>query len=270
MSSQNSKTFTQSLESVQRRSEDLYQAAHSGYSQMPLMLADYLRELRSALEELQLAEEELKQQNLSLQAERLHYQDLFEFAPDGYLITDIQGTIQEVNQAATVLFRISAQGFPLIQFISEEDRASFRSVLEQLPMINRVQEWEILLRRETGERFKAALTVETVRQEGTAIALRWLIRDITLRKEIEAIQLQNLQLVEFERITNQFMATISHELRTPMNAISGFSQLLLSRVEHFDDPQLALMVERIARNSQCLLRLIEELLEAIGVTDCFF
>src|SRR5687767_2891528 len=70
-------------------------------------LAATLDELLTALEELQVTEEELRQQNEELAAareaverERQRYLELFEFAPDGYLVTDPDGTIREANRAA--------------------------------------------------------------------------------------------------------------------------------------------------------------------------
>jgi PAS domain-containing protein len=69
-------------------------------------------ELQASLEELQIAEEELQQQQEELaasrylvEAERQRYQELFNFAPDGYLVTDAHGVIQEANRAAAVLLQ---------------------------------------------------------------------------------------------------------------------------------------------------------------------
>ncbi len=75
------------------------------------------------------------------------------------------------------------------------------------------------------------------------------------------IEQQNQQLQETSRLKSQFLATISHELRTPMNAIMGFSQMLLNQ---YPDP-LTLkqtdMVRRIYNNSQNLLNLLNEVLD---------
>src|SRR5262245_48108106 len=68
--------------------------------------ADLLEELQGALEELRVAEELLLQQNQELElsaenieSERRRYEDLFEFAPDAYFVTDARGVIQEANRA---------------------------------------------------------------------------------------------------------------------------------------------------------------------------
>src|SRR4029077_13217635 len=61
--------------------------------------AEVFQEFQTTLEELRVAEEELRQQNEELIAtrhlienERQRYQELFEFAPDAYLVTDMAGT----------------------------------------------------------------------------------------------------------------------------------------------------------------------------------
>jgi PAS domain S-box-containing protein len=71
--------------------------------------------------------EEIRQQNkkLAIERERQRYQDLFEFAPDGYLLTDAVGTIQAANQAAATLLSVSEArlvGESLIDYIAEPDR----------------------------------------------------------------------------------------------------------------------------------------------------
>ncbi|MGG6269499.1 PAS domain-containing sensor histidine kinase [Leptolyngbya sp. AN03gr2] len=267
--------LSQYIQAVQQRTNRLYENARDTAIDSPDLMMICLEELRSALEELHVAEEELRQQNESLltaqstiEAERERYQELFEFAPDAYLVTDLSGTVREANRATIRLFELSERHLiqkSLISFVHEDQRSAFREVLNQLPTIHRVQEWEVTMCK-CANPIDTAVTVETVRNaQGKAIALRWLIRDITARKRNEAqlreTQLHNLELTESDRLKDQFMATISHELRTPMNAILGFSHLLLKRVSLMEDENLTHMVDRITRNSQHLLGLIEELLD---------
>lgn len=231
-------------------------------------------ELKLALEELQVTEEELRHQHEELlvarraiEVERQRYHDLFEFAPDSYLVTDQNSVIREGNRAAATLFNLEQRfliGKPLSTFVPEDQRRSFRSILNQLKTVDRVQEWELQLKARSGVVFDAAITVETERDwQQQVTSLRWLIRDITTRKQAEAqlrqVQLQNLQLLEADRAKTQFMATISHELRTPMNAILGFSDLL-RRSKQLDANHNS-MIERIFRNGKHLLSLIEGILD---------
>ncbi len=82
-----------------------------------------------------------------------------------------------------------------------------------------------------------------------------------IEQQKEQIDLQNLKLIEILRLKSQFLATISHELRTPMNAIIGFSQFLLrpncSTLSH----QQRDIIERILNNGKNLLILINEILD---------
>ncbi|MBD2097309.1 PAS domain S-box protein [Trichocoleus sp. FACHB-591] len=273
----NESMLAQRLEVVTQHAEKLVDKAQNLLEQHPEILIECLTELQLALEELRVAEEELCQQNEELQIaravieiERQRYLDLFESAPDGYLVTDLYGVVQEANQAAARLLNIDPMylvGKPIASFVPEEARRGFRSVVNQLPQISRVQEWEVQLQGWRADRFDAALTVEAARcpSDGKAIALRWLVRDITSRKQAEAkiqqLQMQNLHLVEADRLKSQFMATMSHELRTPMNAILGFSDLLLRQFDPGQQRQQRAMLECIFRNGKHLLDMIEEILD---------
>lgn len=154
-------------------------------------------ELQITLEELQLADQELHLQKEELVAarqtvetERQRYQELFEFAPDAYLVTNAAGVIQEANRAAAMLLRISQRflvGKPLFVFVAEQERQCFHSKLTRLRQVEGEKNWEVCLQPRNSEFIDAALSVAVVRnREGKAIALRWLLRDITERKRMEA------------------------------------------------------------------------------------
>jgi len=87
--------FTQQLKVMHRRLNALYHGVGNPVQVQPDLLSVAFKELGTASEELQIAIEELQQQNEELafaqaaaEAERQRYQELFEFAPDGYLVTD--------------------------------------------------------------------------------------------------------------------------------------------------------------------------------------
>jgi signal transduction histidine kinase len=82
-----------------------------------------------------------------------------------------------------------------------------------------------------------------------------------LEKQRQQIQIQNLKLLEASRLKSQFLATISHELRTPMNAIIGFSQILLRPKFGQLSNQQTDMLERILNNGKHLLMLLNEVLD---------
>lgn len=268
--------FVQKVDIVRRRSADLQRhASRLSLPQLDVTPA-ILEELETALEELNVAEEELKAQNdelasarASVEAERQRYHELFEFAPDGYIVTDSVGIILEVNRMVAKMFNVSPEkliGKPLANFVPFEERRCFRSKLNQLVQLDWMQEWELHLCPREGIPFDAAVTISTVRDwEGSPVGWRWLVRDITARKQAEEqirnMQMQNLQLQETARLKSHFLAVMSHELRSPMNAIIGFSQLLLRYPQHPLAPKQENMVQRILNSGRHLLTLIDDILD---------
>lgn len=82
-----------------------------------------------------------------------------------------------------------------------------------------------------------------------------------LAQQRQQIQHQNLKLKELSKLKSQFLATTSHELRTPMNVIIGFAQmLLLQRHGSLTSSQLK-MVQCILKNGKHLLSLLSEVLD---------
>jgi PAS domain S-box-containing protein len=209
------------LEAVYRRALALQERADELPEAQQALLSAAFEELQTVLEELQTSEDELRAQNQELvntrqavEAERQRYQELFEFAPDGYLVTDANGRIQEVNCAASVMLNVSQEflvGKPLSVFIDHPDRYEFDLELDRLQQLEKLQDWEIRLRPYQRSSFDAALTVSSVHNsEGHVVNLRWLLRDITERKQVERL-LENLNS-QLERQVEERTAQLQQAL----------------------------------------------------------
>ena len=151
-----------------------------------------------SLEELRATEEELRRQNETLktaqaqaEAERRRYERLFDFAPGAYLETDAAGIIREANCAASRLLKLDRASLlqaPLAVFVAQADVPAFLSRLAEWQKVGAPDEaeLELLLQPHDGAPFPAATTVGlTWDSAGRLTGLRWLLHDITVRKQRE-------------------------------------------------------------------------------------
>ncbi|MEH2430702.1 MAG: ATP-binding protein [Nostoc sp.] len=221
--------FSQQVETLRSRVTGLVQRTTSEpYSQQEIT-AEAFEELQITLEELKIASEELQATRIVIEKERQRYQELFHFAPDGYLVTDTFGIILEANHAATIQINVSQRfltGKPLLTFIAQSDHQAFFNYLTQLQQLDRGEEWEVCLQPREKICFDVAFTVVTVRNEkGKPVALRWLMRDISQRRRLE---LQRQQLFDNEQAAR--IAAQAAEKRS--NFLAEASRVLVSSLDY--------------------------------------
>lgn len=144
-------------------------------------------DLMETLEELQIVEEELRQQNEELaiarettQLEHRRYQDLFDLAPDAYLVTDVSGIIKEANYVSAALLSVRQNyliGKPFILFVAEPDH---QTVMAKLANLQQVQDGEVHLKSQGGTVFLASIKmVAMYDSQGQQVGWRWLLQDIS-------------------------------------------------------------------------------------------
>jgi len=154
-----------------------------------------LEKLQVTQEELQLKNEQLEFANRAIEVERQRYQDLFEFAPDAYLVTDLYGLIQEANCAAAVLFQVQVRdllGQPLLVFIAQSAQSDFCARLNDL---NFEPNWELNVKPRSGDSIPVLIEVTKIKGfDSESVGLRWSLCDIRSRKMLE----QHLQAARDE------------------------------------------------------------------------
>ena len=82
-----------------------------------------------------------------------------------------------------------------------------------------------------------------------------------LRDKSVALAEQGERLARANKVKTEFLASMSHELRTPLSAILGFADLLVSSPKEQLSPRARESLERIKRNGQHLLELINDVLD---------
>lgn len=120
---------------------------------------------------------------------------------------------------------------------------------------------EVHLANKDGDHFwVSALFTPIVNQEGHVQHAVAIMENITKRKEYEKeLLFAKSKAEESDRLKSAFLSNLSHEIRTPLNAIIGFSSLLSDNDLSYGERRN--ISEIIYRNSNDLLRLIENLIE---------
>ena len=238
----------------------------------PEMLSALLEELSTTLEELYQQHENLCVAHQLLASERQRYQELFELAPDGYFVSNTQGVIEEANRAAAELLNVN-QSFltnkPLILFVAPVDRPLFYTKFAQLKETPEIRNWELRLQPRQSQEFTVEVAVSAIRDRHLNLTgFRWLMRDITLQKQTEALRLQLedvlQQQLEEERKLNQiktrFIETVSHEFRTPLAIISLSTDLLERFGDQTSEEKKRQYFQKIRNAVKHNTQLIEEVL----------
>lgn len=134
-------------------------------------------------------------------APRVWYQEAFEFAPDGQMVTDGLGLIREANHTAAALLRCSKEflaGKPLGLFVAAGYRPRFYECLSRLYRGVASESFETRLARAGEEPREVVVSAHVLEggpgtdPRGTRV-FRWLVRDVTARKRAEAARTELLQ-----------------------------------------------------------------------------
>jgi Amt family ammonium transporter len=153
-------------------------------------------DLRMAIEELYVAEEELRLQHeelLGVRAElddqRRRYEELFQLAPDAYLVTNPLGVIREVNRAAADLVGVEPRfllGKPLTTFVDGDDRPDQRALINEFGSATHVADWSLHIVPRDGSAIAVSVSASAARDSRSElVGIRWIVRDVTVRERSE-------------------------------------------------------------------------------------
>ena len=208
---------------------------------------------------------ERKTAEAALQTSEKQYRTILETAMDGFWLVDAHGQVLEVNETYCRMSGYSKQEL-LAMKISDLDATQTTAEIAtnlQRMITQGPARFETQHRRKDGRLFDVAIHAQARPTENTVVAF---LHDITKRKQAELELLEsNRQLTDATAqaklatlAKSEFLASMSHEVRTPMNGIIGILSLLhdcqLSDRQHE-------LVQIIQSSADALLTIINDILD---------
>jgi PAS domain S-box-containing protein len=191
------------------------------------------------------------------------------------LETELEDTSHELAESKALLegearFRVALEAHPGILLVVDPDgligyanEQALRTLGYDRNEIRTVPLRELLTTAPAlGEATHGVMPAEARRQDGTVLPVDYAVStfDSGGQQYSIAVLTDISDRLQTERLRDTFIGMLSHELRTPVTAIYGGSQVLLSRADKLDASVRQELIADVASESERLHRLIENLL----------
>ena len=177
-----------------------------------------------------------QQQSLSETLER--FMRAFQALPDGVIAFDLHLHIEWINERAETHFALSAA--------SDRGQA----------LTNLIRQPDFVAYLENGK-FDEPLIYRGGRVEGLVLMLQV----IPYGEDHRLLVSRDISQIErMENMRRDFIANVSHELKTPLTVVAGFSEMLADNYEDYGDAEIRHYLTLICEQNGRMQRLIEDLL----------
>lgn len=219
-------------------------------NQFVMELADHVgRAVASTLEKIRLNE------NLRTQSDLMD--NVLESVPHAMIAVDLDDQIITLNRNAELMFdirRFFAIKEQYQNVLPEKVAVVFRSLVLMTLKGRGTVNYE--LEHQIGDKTSLTIGISTSiihDRDGNKQGVLFICRDLSLTREVEKLR-------ELDKMKSEFVHTVSHELKTPLTAILGGTEILLTDRDKLDAEQQEI-VQIVEDGGKRLQRLITDLLD---------
>ncbi len=229
-------------------------------------------DLRRASEEIEENYRKMRVAEALARAESDRLNLIIDSVADPIVVTDSSGATSLMNEPAERLFTIPVRASAIEQRWVQTNDAHFSSFIAgMLVSADQRRVGEIgLVDPKTGEPMPVeAIAGKILSEHGeltavvTILELERKIHAATadIAQQNELLRRQAIELEQASALKSQFFANMSHEFRTPLNAMLGYTSMLLQGVGGPVEQPVKRQLGRIESNGRHLLTIINEILD---------
>jgi two-component system CheB/CheR fusion protein len=208
-----------------------------------------------------------------IQKDKYFLAAIVESLEDSVVTVDFDTIITSWNKAAERLYGYRAEdviGQPLTILTLPEDLKDLLAKIKQVRSGEDVLVYETERLHKGGRRLFLLITLSPVKDaHGRVIGVSTVARDISerkrayeaLRESLEREQAARAEAERANRLKDEFLATLSHELRNPLNTIVGYAEVLLRAPDAKHVPLIQEAAKAIRRNATAQAQLVNDLLD---------
>jgi signal transduction histidine kinase len=272
--------INEELSAQQEELQQVYEQLKEHNEQVEIEVARRTERLQAANEELASQAEELAAQHetivtanslLQQQAEKMAWEknfieNLVLNAPTGIAYMDINHVFEWVNPEFASFANVPVEFFVNRSFYDvypnvEKPNPRLAAAIESKQM-SRVTGLPLISPLNGSMTYWDIVYVPVLDGAGNVNGLMMMALEATTRVRNEQLQQNQIdQLQQVDRMKDEFLSILSHELRTPVNAITGFASILDDEIPGPLNELQHLYARRILSGSDVLLGLIDDLLD---------
>jgi signal transduction histidine kinase/CheY-like chemotaxis protein len=209
---------------------------------------------------------------------------IIELTPIGIVVMRTDGTVHYLNACASQMFNISAsllEGKPINSYVSETSGERSWEEIFELMLKQELSKTSVIIHPPEQEDIICELSsffVPGNKDYPDTLAL--IFRNITQQTRIdEQIEKKNLEMAkmnselirsnaELKRVSemkSNFLSIASHELKTPLTSIKGYSDIIIDNMKEKIDSGVYRMIESINRAADRLHRVVNNILDVTRI-----